>query len=38
MVDSPVEVGADFVGLACSEGMALSATGLEKTSTLSRVT
>ena len=36
--DVPVEVGADFVGLASTESVALCTTGLEKTSTLSSVT
>ena len=36
--DVPVEVGADFVRLASTESVALSATGLEETGTLSSVT
>ena len=35
---SPVEVRADLVGSASLEGMALSAAGLEETSTLASVT
>ena len=36
--NSPVEVRADLVGSASLEGMALSAAGLEETSTLASVT
>lgn len=35
---SPVEVGADLVGLAGTESVALRAPSLEKTSTLASVT
>ena len=34
----PMEVGADLVGLACTDGMALSAASLEETGTLASVT
>ena len=37
-VDIPVKVGADLVRLARTEGVALSAAGLEETRTLARVT
>ncbi len=36
--NSPVEVGADLVGLASAESVALSATGLEEGSTLASIT
>ena len=36
--DLPVQIGANLVGLASSEGVALSTTGLEEGSTLSGVT
>lgn len=34
----PVQVGADLVGLASTDSVALSATGLEKTSSLASIT
>ena len=37
-VDLPMEVGADLVRLTCTNSMALSAAGLEETSTLGSVT
>ena len=38
LVYAPVQVGADLVGLARADGVALGAAGLEETSTLGGVT